>query len=266
MSHRSGRAVIVGSAFGAAPPAGLELTPMTVKTAFGEATLHQVEGMDDAWVLFRHRLPHRLLPNQIPYRAHAAALRSVGVEALLVTSSVGVLDAALPLNRLLPVSDLYMPDNRLPDGSACTMFVEPDDASGHLVLSEGLFDARLGEIVAEIASDEDIALGPAAIFAYAQGPRTKTAFENRALASIGAQVNSMTVGPEVVLANELEIATAAAVVGHKYSVPGKDNPDGEGIASSLEAARHATQRLIVAFLERDFDVHFSNHIYRFEEQ
>src|SRR3990167_5465062 len=111
-------AFILGSAYAGERPLGLELVADTVVTPHGPATLHHVRDRA-AVVLFRHGSPHRYLPNQIPYRAHAWALASAGVRSLIVTSSVGVLDPAVPLHQPLLVSDILMLENRLPDGSAC---------------------------------------------------------------------------------------------------------------------------------------------------
>lgn len=245
-------AVVLGSAFHDGGLPGIELVPEEV----GGVVLHRA---GDAWVLFRHGLPHRFLPHQIPYRAHAAALAEVGVESLLVTSSVGVLDAAVPLDTLLPVGDLLMPENRLPDGSACTMWPTPAPGQGHLVVGGGLLAPALRAQVAGLA-----ALGPEVVFAYVGGPRTKTPAENRYWAAAGAQVNSMTVGPEVVLANELGIACAAVVVGHKYSHPDIPAPDGPGVAASLDASRRALADLVVRFLREGRPVENPNPLYCFD--
>jgi 5'-methylthioadenosine phosphorylase len=260
-------AVILGSAFGAETLGGLTLERRDVTTPWGPQTLYRVARMErPAYVLFRHGSPHRLLPNQINYRAQAAALRTVGCGALLVTSSVGVLDPALPLFRLLLVDDLLMPANRLPDGSACTMFVEPSPAHGHLVLSEGLFSAALSDQVRGLAEAAGGVHETSVIFAYAGGPRTKTRAENRLFARLGGQVNSMTLGPEVVLANELEIPCAGLVVGHKYSVPDVPNlEDGGSVEASLAGARRAMERAVVAFLTHGEPVTFRNHLYRFTD-
>ena len=75
----------------------------------------------------------------------------------------------------------------------------------------------------------------------------------------------MTLAPEVVLANELEIPCAGVVVGHKYSVPGIDNPDAASVADSLVRAREATERLVVGFLRHGEPVPFANHVFRFDE-
>jgi len=257
-------AAILGSAFSDALPGELDLIPEEIETEWGPQTLHRLpQGDRPAYVLFRHGLPHRLLPNQISYRAQAAALKRVGCEALLVTSSVGVLDPDVSINRPLLVDDLLMLENRLPDGSACTMFTEPAENHGHLVLDDSLFATRLTDQVRGLAEEVRAPIADTVTFAYVQGPRSKTAAENRALPRLGAQVNSMTLGPEVVLANELKIPCAGLVVGHKYSIPDRDPPEEEALSATLARSREEQERIVTAFLRRAEPVDFPNTIYRF---
>lgn len=258
-------AAILGSAFSESLPGDLDLESEEVDTEWGPQTLYRVTDVErPAYVLFRHDVPHRLLPNQISYRAQAAALRAVDCGALLVTSSVGVLDADVPLYRSLLVNDLIMLDNRLPDGSACTMFTEPSHEHGHLVLDDGLFATALTEQVRDLAGRARASVADDVVFAYVQGPRSKTAAENRVWPRLGAQVNSMTLGPEVVLANELEIPCAGLVVGHKYSIPDRDPPDQDALGLTLDRARDEQERIVTAFLEEGTPVDFPNTIYRFD--
>jgi len=285
--------VILGSAFSREPPAGLELETEEVETPWGVYDLARVRGAGrPAHVSFRHGRPHRLLPHRIPYRAQAWAFRAVGCEALLVTSSVGVLRPDIPLGRLLRVTDLLMTENRLPDGSACTVFQPPCPLEpGHLVLEEGLFSRALGRQLDELARAGG-APPPAGdvLFAYVGGPRGKTASENRLWGKLGADVNSMTLAPEVVLANELEIPCAAVVTGHKYSLPPGQKPargarsgvsgdegvrteedraagpaaeSGAAVTRSLERSRTELESLVLAFLREAEPVPFGNHVYRF---
>ncbi len=250
-------AVLLGSAFSEPVLAGERLEAVPVPTPWGSVTVweHPSGGL----VVFRHGVPHRFLPHQVPWRGHAWALRERGCTALLVTSSVGVLDPSLPLYEPLVLSDLLMPANRLPDGSACTVFDVPRAGQGHLVVVDGLFSRGLS---AQIDAWLE-APAPRAVFAYVGGPRTKTAAENRWWTAQGAQVNSMSVGPEVVLANELELSVAGVVIGHKYSVAGRRDPLGHSaIADSLVASRHALERLAARFLAQAVPVPFGNRIHR----
>lgn len=258
-------AAILGSAFADSLPGELDLAPEEIETKWGPQTLHRVADVDrPAYVLFRHDLPHRLLPNQINYRAQAAALGAVDCKALLVTSSVGVLDADVPLYRPLLVDDLLMLDNRLPDGSACTMFTEPSGEHGHLVFDEGPFATALTKQIRDLAGEVRASIADEVVFAYVQGPRSKTAAENRAWPRLGAQVNSMTLAPEVILANELGIPCAGLAVGHKYSIPDRESPAQEALSSTLDRSREEQERIVRAFLEEAEPVGFPNTIYRFE--
>jgi len=260
-------AVILGSAFDARFRQHFHEDPLRVETEFGTAEVHRFCAAGrPAYAIFRHGQPHRLLPQQINYRANAAALRELDCGALLVNSSVGVLDARLPIFKPMLLTDLVMLDNRLPDGSTCTMFVEPSDGQGHLVPREGLFSPALNRAV-EALAPPGLPHPPETgelVFFYAGGPRTKTPAENRLLAGSGVHVNSMTLAPEVILANELGIPCAGLVVGHKYSVPGVANPDGQGLAESLHEAREATAEILVEVLKHGTPVPFGNHIHRFE--
>lgn len=258
-------AVILGSAFGESIPKKLEMQQITVDTRWGKQPLFASEsdGGRNIYALIRHRSPHRLLPNQINYRAQAAALEAVDCGALLINSSVGVLNPDLPLFEPMLLTDQLMPENRLPDGSTCTMFTEPSEEQGHLVLNEGLFSEKLSDQIFERHTDAIHRPDSGVVFVYAGGPRGKTAAENKMWRQLGGQVNSMTVAPEVVLANELEIPVAGLVVGHKYSVPGVENPLESNIKDTLDEARDATEEILIDFLQHGKPVKFGNHIYRF---
>lgn len=258
-------ALILGSAFEKSIPEILEPNPISVGTNFGPVNVYTTtqDSGRDVYVIFRHGVPHRLLPNQINYRAQADALRILRCGALLINSSVGVLDPDLPIYKPMLVTDLLMPENRLPDGSTCTMFSEPSANHGHLLIKEGLFSDKINQQILEHHSEAIFTRDEGVVFVYAGGPRGKTAAENRMWATLGGQVNSMTLAPEVVLANELEIPCAAVVVGHKYSVPGIQNPKEEEIGQTLENSRKATEKIIVDFIREGEPVPFGNDIYRF---
>ena len=258
-------AIILGSAFDGAFSEKLSLKPENVRTEWGDVVLYRsgLQTRHPAWVLPRHGFPHRLLPHQINYRAQAAALKSVACGALLINSSVGVMDASLPIYKPLLVSDLLMPENRLPDGSTCTMFAEPEAGQGHLLLKEGLFSRILNHQLIKRHHNKIYNDKKGVVFVYAGGPRGKTPAENRMWARLGGQVNSMTLAPEVVLANELEIPVSALVVGHKYSVPGKENPAEGEISHTLRESRAATEEILLDFILHGEPVQFGNQIYRF---
>jgi purine nucleoside phosphorylase len=249
-------------------PRALNLERIEIQTAWGLQALYYAKNFQrPAYLLFRHGLPHRLLPHQINYRSQAQALKQVDCGALLITSSVGVLDSDLPLFKPMLLTDLVMLDNRLPDGSTCTMFTQPSLEQGHLVVTEGLFSKELNQQIHRLAGDLIHAVKQPIVFAYVTGPRTKTPAENKIWHELGVQVNSMTLAPEVILANELEIPCMGLVVGHKYSTPDiKNNADPQSMSDSLESSRGAMETLILRFLEKSEPVSFGNRIYQFNHE
>lgn len=258
-------AIILGSAFSNEIPQELDMQAIEIDTRWGTQTIYggTAKSGRKMYALIRHGSPHRLLPHQINYRAQAAALKAVNCGALVINSSVGVLDGELPLFEPLLLTDQLMPENRLPDGSTCSMFQEPEEGQGHLVINEGLFSDALSQQLLGKQQNSIHQRDGEIVFVYAGGPRSKTAAENRMWAQLGGHVNSMTVAPEVVLANELEIPVAGLVVGHKYSLPHLDNPPEEEIQESLVKARAATKQILIDFLHHGQPVEFANHIYRY---
>lgn len=258
-------ALILGSAFQSSIANELNMHSITISTPWGEQELYESKSPDGRpiFVISRHGNPHHLLPHQINYRAQAFALQEVHCGGLLINSSVGVLQKELPLYTPMLVDDLIMPENRLPDGSTCTIFTDPERDQGHLVLNGGLFSSSLGNQLQTRHSSAIYRKENDLVFVYAGGPRSKTAAENRMWAQLGADVNSMTLAPEVVLANELGIPVAALVVGHKYSIPDIPNPDRESIRETLIKARMVTKDILVDFLNHGSPVEFGNHIYKY---
>lgn len=272
MNHHSTEgksiAVILGSAYQNRDLPGIDYNDISVKTDLGEQTIYRVLGTGTpAYFLYRHNRNEHLLPHQIPYRRIIAALRKINCGALITTSSVAALVNDISLFKPLLVTDIMMPENRLPDGSTCTMFLECNDKQGHLILNEGLISHSLKEQLQTIGGN---ILNPEQrdiVFVYSGGPRSKTAAENRMWALLGAHVNSMTLAPEIVLANELEIPCAGLVVAHKYSIPGIANPaSADDIDLQLQKARDEFDTIITRFLKKGRPVSFANHIYRYDDR
>lgn len=306
-------AVILGSAFSANPPRELSLHPLKIATPWGDVTIFEALDVRSdlrTYLVFRHGLPHRTLPHLVNYKAYAFALKTLECKALLITSSVGVLDRETPLDHPLLVSDLLMPDQRLPSGEVCTMFDGRSEGHslestwtknigdalkpGHLVLKEGLCSSlvsrQVAQLIREVSPLPDSSAPlkiPEVVFAYVPGPRTKTPAENRYWSQLGAQVNSMSLGPELVLANELEIPCAALVIGHKRSGMGSNESllpqfqrcerekretknsrasslsDQREMAETLKRSHDLLESIIVRFLSMAEPVEYQNYLYRF---
>jgi purine nucleoside phosphorylase len=254
---------VVGSSFSHEKDLLNQIEKIAFSTPFGEGEICKLIGCD-AFLQFRHGLPHRLLPNQINWRAQAWMWKKLNIDVLLLTSSVGVLDPNIPLFTPLIASDLLMPFNQLPDGSTCSMFTKSHSDHGHLLLQDGIFNSQLNTYLKDKILQEELKSNEV-IFAYVPGPRTKTSIENQFWRQIGAQVNSMSIGPESVLANELQIPVAAMLIGHKYSLPKSEKMlhTHQSIEESLQKSKKVSEKIIWDFLHSPPQSSFANHLYRF---
>lgn len=270
MTHGPGRdsidlGVITGSGLYSFPG---EVREQRVGTAFGEAVV-QVGRVGRWWVgtISRHGPGHRFLSHQIQYRANLAALSEIGARAVLATTMVGAVDPALALGRPVLFDDSYFPENRLPNGEMCTMFTEPGHLErGHLILDEP-FSPRLRRRVARSA--EDLGLEPTVggVYGHTNGPRFETRSEIRALGASGVTAVSLTCGPEVVLAGELELPYALVGFPVNYATGVGDPETKEDLDRRLALSKDVLPKLLLRSIEslEEEDYAFDHgYVYRME--
>lgn len=237
------------------------LRPVEVSTRFGDARVFRgsVKGRE-LLMLPRHGDAHGVLPHQINHRANLLALNELGATAVISCSVCGILDPDRELGRPMVARDLYFPDNRLGDGSICTVFTKPGESGrGHL-LASNLVNADLSASIA--AATEADAPG---VYGHVPGPRFNTVAEIRALRAAGVDFISQTCGPEAVLANELELPWALAAFGIDYAngVVAEPTPV-ETLNANLERGGAGFLQLMETIEEPEEGFSFTNFVYRFE--
>ncbi len=179
-----------------------------VETPFGSAsiTCGRYAGVD-ALHVSRHGAGHVALSNQVNHRANIWGLKELGATSVIGCTACGAVDATLELGSLVVFDDLHFIANRLPDGSACTFFVEPGDpARGHWILHGGPFSDDLRQVLVQAAAGHRVRDG--GVYGHVDGPRFNTPTEIAQLGACGVSAVSQTAGPETVLCGELELPYA----------------------------------------------------------
>jgi 5'-methylthioadenosine phosphorylase len=232
-----------------------------IKTQFGDASVRtgRIEGRNLAF-LARHGKNHSLLPNMINYRANLMALKDLDAKAIIATTVCGVLTPDIPLAQLVVFRDLYFPENRLPDGEACTIYHgEETEAKGHFIFDKPFSEDLRKQIIA--AAEDPIT---DAVYAHAVGPRFNTQPEIRMMREYASFV-SQTAGPEIVLSGELEIPFALIGFGVDYANGVKDEPTPVEILNENLKNSKAVFIEIITKVIRSFRVPQSaGFIYRFD--
>lgn len=243
-------------------------TQISLDTPFGPlvATVGRAASSSVAFVR-RHGDRHQLISSAMNHRAVIWGLRELGVQAILATTVVGVLDPGLALGIPIVFDDLFFIDNRLPDGSACTFFTEPDTAErGHLIFDKP-FSEGLRRQVAAAAQNARVDILDSGTYAYALGPRFNSKPEIAWLRSVGACAVSQTAGPEPILAGELEIPYCLIGFGVDYAngVGAVPTPV-ETLNRNIALGTHVLENLLLGTIERfettGFDIGL---VYRLEE-
>jgi 5'-methylthioadenosine phosphorylase len=189
-----------------------------LETPFGPVTVARAERSGQQVVaISRHGAGHDRLSNHVEHRANIWALRAAGANAVVATTTVGVLDAAIPLGTPIVFDDLLFLSNRLPDGSLATFFTTPGDPErGHWIPTEP-FAPVLRQLLLEAAARAGAAAINGGCYAHVDGPRFNTGAELRWLRAGGASAVSQTAGPEAVLAGELELPYALVGFGVNHA-------------------------------------------------
>ena len=188
---------------------GLRGEPRTVATADGDVpvTVGAVGGAEVVH-LARHRAGHELVSHQVTHRANVLALRELAVDAVLAVTVCGACDPTAELGSLVVFDDLHFLQNRLADGSPCTLHTEPGaPGRGHWVF-EDPFSAPLRSALLDAARDAGLAVRDGGCYGHVDGPRFNTKAEIRSLVAAGVTAVSQTAGPETTLFGEAGIPYA----------------------------------------------------------
>ncbi len=232
----------------------------TVETKCGQAYLKigSLAGKRIAF-LARHGRGHEILPNMINHRANLLAMKELGVRAIVATTVCGVLVPDIPLTKLAVFEDFYFPDNRLPNGEACTIYDEVGDKNrGHYIYDEPFSDELRQQII-RIAEDPITE----AVYACMSGPRFNSKPEIRMLQNYASFV-SQTAGPEIVLAGELEIPYALLGFGVDYANGVQREPTPPDIlAQNLRKSKSVFISILEKLIAKYNAPEFKGFIYRF---
>ncbi|KAI7881345.1 Methylthioadenosine phosphorylase [Lichtheimia hyalospora FSU 10163] len=152
--------------------------------------------------LARHGRGHYLTPTEVPVRANIAALKHLGVEAILAFSAVG------SLREEIPPCDFVLPDQLIDR----TRGLRPSTFFGNGVVAHALFAEPFHKGIADMVYEQrhvlefNSTLHRDKTAVCMEGPQFSTKAESHMYRSWGADIINMSALPEAKLAREAEIA------------------------------------------------------------
>ena len=167
--------------------------------------------------LARHGVGHSISPSAVPSRANIAALKSLGVRAVLAFSAVG------SLREELAPGDFVMPDQIIDrtKGVRPASFFEGTTVVAHAAFGDpfagkliGWLEGRVRKVLEEAGEGEYATRGTrpqlhtGKTIVCMEGPQFSTRAESRMYRQWGGDIINMSVLPEAKLAREAELGYA----------------------------------------------------------
>jgi 5'-methylthioadenosine phosphorylase len=176
-----------------------------IETEYGVAKV-KIGSYEGREVVFlpRHGKEHTFPPHKINYRANMMALKDIGVERVIGTTTVGGITADFK------TGDFVLLDQFI-DFTKTRASTFHDNSVAHIDVTNP-YCPEIRESIIKAAKMLGIDLHEKATYVCTEGPRFETAAEIRMFSLLGGDVIGMTNIPECVLARELGICYAAIAV------------------------------------------------------
>lgn len=188
---------------------------MKVDTPYGEPTSELTCGKignTNVVILSRHGKKHTIPPTQVNNRANIWALKEQGCDFILATTACGSLREEIDRGHFV-ILDQFIDFTR---HRKTTFFDEfkPGEMK-HTPMADP-FNTSLRNALIQSAGQLSLNFHKKGTVISIEGPRFSTRAESNMFRMWGADVINMSVAPEVILANEIEIPYAAVAMSTDY--------------------------------------------------
>lgn len=171
----------------------------------------QIEGMEVA-ILSRHGRNHEIPPSQVNNRANIWAIHKLGCTHILATTACGSLRAEIKRGDLV-ILDQFIDFTRHREVTFHEKF--KDGNLHHTPMAEP-FNKELRQKLIDTAGKLNLPFHHKGTVVTIEGPRFSTRAESNMFRLWGADVINMSVAPECILANEMDIPYAAVALSTDY--------------------------------------------------
>lgn len=187
---------------------------ISVKTPYGSpsSTLKIGKIKDTEVVLLaRHGRNHEIPPTQVNYRANIYTLKKLGCTHILATTACGSLRKEIDRGHLV-ILDQFIDFTR---HRKITFHEKFDKGPVHTPMAAP-FNENLRKILIEACKKLELKHHKSGTVITIEGPRFSTRAESHMFRAWGADVINMSIAPEAILANELNIPYAAIAMSTDY--------------------------------------------------
>ncbi len=170
-----------------------------------------LEGVDIV-ILSRHGKEHTIPPSKVNYRANIFSLKEAGCTHIITTTACG------SLRENIMRGDLVIPDQFIDftRHREITFYEEFEPGNMKHTPMADPFNEQLRTTIITTAKKMNLRIHENGTLITIEGPRFSTRAESRMFRTWGADIINMSVSPEVILANELDIPYATIAMSTDY--------------------------------------------------
>ncbi len=170
-----------------------------------------LEGVDIV-ILSRHGKEHTIPPSKVNYRANIFSLKEAGCTHIITTTACG------SLRENIMRGDLIIPDQFIDftRHREITFYEEFEPGNMKHTPMADPFNEQLRTTIITTAKKMNLRIHENGTLITIEGPRFSTRAESRMFRTWGADIINMSVSPEVILANELDIPYATIAMSTDY--------------------------------------------------
>ena len=198
-----------------------EVKELKVETIYGipssKIKLGKISNVEVA-LLARHGLNHSIPPSQVNYRANISALKQIGCTHILATTAVGSLKKEIQRGDLI-ILDQFIDFTR---HRKITFHEDFTNGIKHTPMAFP-FNKDLRNLLIETGKSLNCKIHEKGTVITIEGPRFSTKAESKMFSNF-ADVINMSIAPECILANELNIPYAAIAMSTDYDCLFDDIP------------------------------------------
>jgi len=166
----------------------------------------------DIVILSRHGKEHTIPPSKVNNRANILSLKEAGCTHIITTTACG------SLRENIMRGDLVIPDQFIDftRRREITFYEEFEPGNMKHTPMADPFNEQLRATIIATAKKMNLKIHENGTLITIEGPRFSTRAESRMFRTWGADIINMSVSPEVILANELDIPYAAIAMSTDY--------------------------------------------------
>ncbi len=215
---------------------------IVVQTGYGEIRLCRGSCRGrELYFLNRHGSGHTLPPHLVNYRANIAALKELGVDAVISTAATGSMRLEMPPGSRV-VIDQVIDFTR---GRPSTFYTGGSQGVVHADLTVA-YCPRIRRAILKAARELGEPLIDGGCYVCTEGPRFETPAEIKLFAHWGADLVGMTNMPEVALAREAGLCYATIALVTNFAAGVTDTPlSHQEVLDEMARGKDSMDRLLM---------------------